>query len=200
MSHSPPTDPDAPTDLSASGLTLPSDSEPFSSLSPPSSSNNRNNTDDRESREQKVVIYSKPTFWSLVRGAAINLLLPFVNGMMLGLGELLAHEIAFRWGWGTTQVSLCRHENVGKGSDGLQLCARDAAAWGQETFRALKARKADHWLDIPKTQIIANGRARSRDAGGSCGEEEKRRQGRSGLDECNVFGMRIRLLLVFKGV
>ena len=103
--HSPP--PEEPQDLSASGLTMPSDSEPFSSLSPPStsppqsSSNNNNNN----GREQKVVIYSRPTFWTLVRGAAINLLLPFVNGMMLGLGELLAHEIAFRWGWGTTQVS-----------------------------------------------------------------------------------------------
>jgi Outer membrane protein TOM13 len=102
-------EPSPPQDLSASGLTIPSDSEAFSSLSPPStsppqsSSNNNNNNNDNH--EQKVVIYSRPTFWSLVRGAAINLLLPFVNGMMLGLGELLAHEIAFRWGWGTTQVS-----------------------------------------------------------------------------------------------
>lgn len=104
-------EPPPPQDLSASGLTIPSDSEAFSSLSPPSTSppqssshtNDNNNND--SSREQRVVIYSRPTFWSLVRGAAINLLLPFVNGMMLGLGELLAHEIAFRWGWGTTQVS-----------------------------------------------------------------------------------------------
>ena len=109
---SPPSDeqPSPPQDLSASGLTIPSDSEAFSSLSPPSTSSpqssSNNNNDNNGSHEQKVVIYGRPTFWSLLRGAAINLLLPFVNGMMLGLGELLAHEIAFRWGWGTTQV--CR--------------------------------------------------------------------------------------------
>lgn len=98
-----------PQDLSASGLTIPSDSEAFSSLSPPSSSppqsSSNNNNNNNQSHEQKVVIYSRPTFWTLLRGAAINLLLPFVNGMMLGLGELLAHEVAFRWGWNSTQVS-----------------------------------------------------------------------------------------------
>lgn len=97
-----------PQDLSASGITIPSDSEAFSSLSQPSTSppqSSVNNTKhDDGSHEQKVVIYSRPTFWTLLRGAAINLLLPFVNGMMLGLGELLAHEIAFRWGWGTMQI------------------------------------------------------------------------------------------------
>jgi Outer membrane protein TOM13 len=105
-------EPSPPQDLSASGLTIPSDSEAFSSLSPPSTSppqsssnTNNNNNNNNNSHEQKVVVYSRPTFWGLVRGAAINLLLPFVNGMMLGLGELLAHELAFRWGWGTTQVS-----------------------------------------------------------------------------------------------
>lgn len=29
----------------------------------------------------------------------INLVLPFVNGMMLGFGEIFAHEVMFRWGW-----------------------------------------------------------------------------------------------------
>jgi YidC/Oxa1 family membrane protein insertase len=101
-------EPSPPQDLSASGLTIPSESEAFSSLSPPSTSppqSSSNNNHNNDGREGKVVLYRQPTFWSLVRGAAINLLLPFVNGMMLGLGELLAHEIAFRWGWGTTQVS-----------------------------------------------------------------------------------------------
>ncbi len=109
--------PSPPQELSASGLTIPSDSEAFSSLSPPSTSppqsSSNNNNDNNGSHEQKVVIYGRPTFWSLLRGAAINLLLPFVNGMMLGLGELLAHEIAFRWGWGTTQV--CRAYDWGAG-------------------------------------------------------------------------------------
>jgi len=51
-----------------------------------------------------VVLYKPATAWSLIRGAAINLLLPFINGMMLGFGELFAHEAAFRLGWGSTRV------------------------------------------------------------------------------------------------
>lgn len=52
-----------------------------------------------------MIIYQPPTVWSLLRGAAINLILPFVNGLMLGFGELLAHEFAFRLGWSSTNVS-----------------------------------------------------------------------------------------------
>jgi hypothetical protein len=51
-----------------------------------------------------MILYSPPTLWGLVRGAAINLLLPFINGLMLGFGELFAHEAAFRLGWGGTKV------------------------------------------------------------------------------------------------
>ncbi|KAI5857487.1 TOM13-domain-containing protein [Durotheca rogersii] len=74
-----------------------SDSEQYSagedvSTSPPSSSS------------PPLVLYKAPTAWSLIRGAAINLLLPFINGMMLGFGELFAHEAAFRLGWGGTRV------------------------------------------------------------------------------------------------
>ena len=94
--------PSPPQDLSASGLTIPSDSEPYSSLSPPSSSPPQSSNNN----EQPVIIYRPPTFWSLLRGAAINLLLPFVNGLMLGFGELFAHEFAFRLGWSQTNVSL----------------------------------------------------------------------------------------------
>ncbi|CAN6621089.1 mitochondrial import protein 1 [Trichomonascus vanleenenianus] len=36
---------------------------------------------------------------SLVVRAVINLFLPFVNGMMLGFGEIFAHELGFKWGW-----------------------------------------------------------------------------------------------------
>ncbi|KAK2814183.1 hypothetical protein FQN50_000588 [Emmonsiellopsis sp. PD_5] len=84
-------------DLYDSALTLPSDSENYSanndlSISPASSSSS------------PVVLYKPPTFWGLLRGAAINLLLPFVNGLMLGFGELLAHEAAFRLGWSGTKI------------------------------------------------------------------------------------------------
>lgn len=76
---------------------MPSDSENYEannelSSSPPSSSSS------------PLILYRPPTFWSLVRGAAINLILPFVNGLMLGFGELFAHEIAFRLGWSNTRV------------------------------------------------------------------------------------------------
>ena len=83
--------------LAESGVTMHSDSEQYSaaedfSMSPPSSSS-------------PVILYKPPTVWSLLRGAAINLVLPFINGMMLGFGELFAHEAAFRLGWGGTRVS-----------------------------------------------------------------------------------------------
>ncbi|ROW15858.1 hypothetical protein VPNG_02597 [Cytospora leucostoma] len=75
--------------LAESGVTIHSDSEQYSagediSTSPDSSSS------------PALVLYQPPTFLSLIRGVAINLILPFVNGMMLGFGELFAHEAAFR--------------------------------------------------------------------------------------------------------
>lgn len=84
-------------ELYDSAITVPSDSENYSahnelSSSPPSTSSS------------PLILYKPPTFWGLVRGAAINVLLPFVNGLMLGLGELLAHEAAFRLGWSGTKV------------------------------------------------------------------------------------------------
>src|SRR3954451_12309908 len=89
--------PEARNNLSDSSLTIHSDSESYSanqelSPSPPSSSSS------------PLILYSPPTLWGLLRGAAINLLLPFINGLMLGFGELLAHEAAFRLGWGGTKV------------------------------------------------------------------------------------------------
>lgn len=87
-------------DLTASSATIPSDSENYSSsqteLSPslPSSSSS------------PMILYSPPTIWGLLRGAAINVLLPFVNGLMLGFGELFAHEAAFRLGWSGTKVCI----------------------------------------------------------------------------------------------
>ena len=83
-------------DLTASSMTIQSDSENYGnhelSSSPETSSNS------------PIILYKPPTVWSLLRGAAINLFLPFVNGLMLGFGELFAHEIAFRLGWSQTKV------------------------------------------------------------------------------------------------
>ncbi|KAF1928381.1 TOM13-domain-containing protein [Didymella exigua CBS 183.55] len=89
------TDPSTGGGLDASTATFPSDSENYTSdersPSPPSSSS-------------PLILYSPPTLWGLLRGAAINLLLPFVNGLMLGFGELVANEAAYRLGWSGTKV------------------------------------------------------------------------------------------------
>jgi hypothetical protein len=76
-------------DLSESQTTFPSDSEVY---------------DANYDSSSPLILYSPPTFLSILRGAAINLVLPFVNGLMLGFGELFAHEAAFRLGWGGTRV------------------------------------------------------------------------------------------------
>jgi hypothetical protein len=86
--------------MAESGVTIRSDSEQYSaheelSVSPPSSAS------------PAVILYQPPTFWSIFRGATINLFLPFINGKMLGFGELFAHEAAFRLGWSNTRVQWC---------------------------------------------------------------------------------------------
>lgn len=83
--------------LYESGLTIPSDSENYSA----------NHDTSSTSSDSPLILY-KPstTLWSVLRGAAINLFLPFVNGLMLGFGELFAHEAAFRLGWSGTKVCL----------------------------------------------------------------------------------------------
>lgn len=85
-------------DLAASSATFPTDSENYSS------SNNDLSPSPPSSSRSPMILYSPPTFWGLLRGAAINLLLPFINGLMLGFGELLAHEAAFRLGWSGTKI------------------------------------------------------------------------------------------------
>ncbi|KAI9369895.1 outer membrane protein TOM13-domain-containing protein [Aspergillus egyptiacus] len=82
--------------LYESGLTIPSDSENYS-MNPDISAST--------SSDSPLILY-KPsvTVWSIIRGAAINLVLPFVNGLMLGFGELFAHEAAFRLGWSGTKI------------------------------------------------------------------------------------------------
>lgn len=36
--------------------------------------------------------------WSFLVRCGINLVLPFINGMMMGFGEIFAHELCFRSG------------------------------------------------------------------------------------------------------
>ncbi|TGZ85392.1 TOM13-domain-containing protein [Ascodesmis nigricans] len=63
-----------------------------------------NHDDENSDEDRPMLLYKPPTALSLLRTTAINLILPFINGLMLGFGELFAHELAFRWGWGTTRV------------------------------------------------------------------------------------------------
>ncbi|KAH6626626.1 outer membrane protein TOM13-domain-containing protein [Chaetomium sp. MPI-SDFR-AT-0129] len=104
-----------PNPLAESGVTIRSDSEQYSrhedsSVSPPSSSS------------PAVVLYQPPTLWSIFRGAAINIFLPFINGMMLGFGELFAHEAAFRLGWSNT-----REPVEDRRRSRLEILARDGS-------------------------------------------------------------------------
>ena len=93
--------PEGRRDLADSSLTIPSDSENYSA-------NNEESPSPPSSSSFPMILYSPPTIWGLLRGAAINVLLPFINGLMLGFGELLAHEAAFRLGWSGTKVSFLR--------------------------------------------------------------------------------------------
>lgn len=50
--------------------------------------------------------YRNPTLLWILRSAAVNLVLPFFNGVMLGFGEILANELVFKFGWfGFSRVS-----------------------------------------------------------------------------------------------
>jgi hypothetical protein len=83
--------------LTSSGITIPSDSENYDA-------NNELSSSPGSTSSSPLILYKPPTIWGLLRGAAINLLLPFVNGLMLGFGELVANEAAYRLGWSGTKV------------------------------------------------------------------------------------------------
>jgi hypothetical protein len=92
----------APTNnLTESGITIPSDSENYDA-------NNDLSPSPASSSSSPLILYKPPTLWGLLRGAAINLLLPFVNGLMLGFGELVANEAAYRLGWSGTKVCIAQ--------------------------------------------------------------------------------------------
>ncbi|KAF9583461.1 Mitochondrial inner membrane protein oxa1 [Lunasporangiospora selenospora] len=44
-------------------------------------------------------IASRETILWFAKATAINFVLPFINGVFLGFGEICAHELTFRWGW-----------------------------------------------------------------------------------------------------
>lgn len=93
--------PSPPAPLTASGLTIPSDSENYDA---DANADLSASTSSPASSASPLILYQPPTLWGLLRGAAINLVLPFVNGLMLGFGELVANEAAYRLGWSGTKV------------------------------------------------------------------------------------------------
>lgn len=97
MASGPTTEPLPPSDQSENST---SNSEQYDGNTEQFSSSNPS------AHQPALILYTPPTVWGLVRGAAINVLLPFVNGLMLGFGELFAHELAFRLGWSGTKVWL----------------------------------------------------------------------------------------------
>ena len=106
-----------PSNLTSSGITMPSDSENYDA------NNELSSSSPASSSSSPLILYKPPTIWGLLRGAAINLLLPFVNGLMLGFGELAANEAAYRLGWSGTKV--CRsHGWSSKGIDVLTCSSR----------------------------------------------------------------------------
>lgn len=132
-------------------MTMQSDSETYDQpdMSSPSSPSSDS--------ASPLILYSPPTFWGLVRGAAINLLLPFVNGLMLGFGELFANELAFRFGWSNTKVRLIA---------GVQ-----------------KETETDPGTGLPQPQTS---RTRRRDASRPRREEETQRRGAGRIHELGV--------------
>jgi hypothetical protein len=136
-------------------MTMQSDSETYDQpdMSSPSSPSSDS--------ASPLILYSPPTFWGLVRGAAINLLLPFVNGLMLGFGELFANELAFRFGWSNTKVRL------------------------PASIRTKTETDLGTGVSQPQTS-----RTRRRDVNRSCREEETQRPGVERLHEHGV-GWRI---------
>lgn len=151
MSSDPPTE--RRPELTESSMTVPSDSENYSS------SNDASSPSPPSSSGSPLILYSPPTFWGLLRGAAINLLLPFVNGLMLGFGELLAHEAAFRLGWSGTKVWQLQLDSQNQ-TRTLRLRIDD----GRSHFNHCAV--ANHWItraDIPKRAKIKTDGAWSRD-------------------------------------
>ncbi|KAF1918827.1 outer membrane protein TOM13-domain-containing protein [Ampelomyces quisqualis] len=105
---------DPPTHLDASGITIPSDSENY---------NNSASASSPASSSSPLILYKPPTLWGLVRGAAINLLLPFINGLMLGFGELVANEAAYRLGWSGTKIFPAHRGGARRVGPGVEMRA-----------------------------------------------------------------------------
>lgn len=67
-----------------------------------SSSESRESHERCDDCDNNGLLLSSSTLSTLVRylaGCSINLVLPFLNGLMLGFGELVAHEVCWQYKW-----------------------------------------------------------------------------------------------------
>jgi hypothetical protein len=57
--------------------------------------------------------YNSPTLLWILKSTAINFILPFFNGVMLGFGEILSNEVLFKYGWfGYTRPPIGIHGGI----------------------------------------------------------------------------------------
>ncbi|ODQ65023.1 hypothetical protein NADFUDRAFT_42322 [Nadsonia fulvescens var. elongata DSM 6958] len=67
-------------------------------------SDNDENKPQREPIPSSFLLSSNFSLSQFLKRLTINTVIPFVNGMMLGFGEILAHEIAFKFGWSGARI------------------------------------------------------------------------------------------------
>ncbi|KAG0046555.1 hypothetical protein BGZ83_008294 [Gryganskiella cystojenkinii] len=74
-------------------------------------------------------VISRETILAFCKATAINFLLPFVNGVFLGFGEICAHELTYRWGWTNSAhvVSVPGRRPVGAGDVGIRAAGVSGA-------------------------------------------------------------------------
>ncbi|KAF9183367.1 Mitochondrial inner membrane protein oxa1 [Haplosporangium sp. Z 767] len=77
-------------------------------------------------------IISRDTIIMLCKATAINFLLPFVNGVFLGFGEICAHELAYRWGWTNSAhvVKVPGRQPANAGSVGIRAAGSSNSSGG----------------------------------------------------------------------
>ncbi|CAG8759699.1 13618_t:CDS:1, partial [Funneliformis caledonium] len=61
--------------------------------------NNNNHFNHSGDSQSVVPFYRHPKFISFLQTFTMNFVFPFINGVMLGFGEICANELAFRMGW-----------------------------------------------------------------------------------------------------
>ncbi|GJJ69339.1 pentafunctional AROM polypeptide [Entomortierella parvispora] len=74
-------------------------------------------------------LISRETILAICKATAINFLLPFVNGVFLGFGEICAHELTYRWGWTNSAhvVSVPGRRPVAAGNVGIRAAGASGA-------------------------------------------------------------------------